>query len=67
MSKATKEELKKTIEDLPQSMLARVARFIRSLAESREGIEKKPLQTYQLGGKLDDVNIRSRAYDQYTD
>jgi len=67
MSKATKEEIKKTIDELPQSMLARVAQFIRSLAESKKSIERKPLPTYQLGGKFDDVNIRSQAYDQYTD
>lgn len=57
----TRDKIKKEIDRLPDELLNRVYQFINNL---RPQI-KKPvkLQTYQLKGQLDDVNVRERAYE----
>lgn len=52
----SKEKLKKEIDDLNDEQVQQVYSFIKRL--------KKPitLETYKLGGLLDGVNIRSKAY-----
>ena len=51
-----KEKLKKEIDNLNNEHVEQVYKFIQRL--------RKPtsLETYKLGGMLDDVDIRSKAY-----
>jgi len=60
MKKATIEEIKSAINELPQSSLDKLLHFIESLKGIK--VEKQPIKSYSFGGKFDSVDMRSSAY-----
>lgn len=61
MKKIRKEDIKQSIDELSDNALERLHQFIKNLKASSH--EKKPLIPLHLGGKFDDINVRSKAYE----
>lgn len=61
MKPVTKDDLKREIDNLPESVLARLHKFIGSLKKRKKKDEAFP--TFNLNGKFDEINVRSEAYE----
>ncbi|MDC0358092.1 hypothetical protein OAO01_04685 [Oligoflexia bacterium] len=61
MKKIKKEDIKQSIDELSDSSLERLHQFIKGLKNSHR--DKKPLNPVHLGGKFDNINVRSKAYE----
>lgn len=58
----TKEELKKEIDKLPESLLDEVYNLLKSLHVGTL-IAKKEFKKRDFGGKFDEKNVRGEAYE----
>ena len=58
----TKEIVKNKIDNLPEYLLKNLYTYIDSITIDIK--KKKTLHTYKLNGKFDNINIRSKAYEQ---
>jgi len=61
MKPVTKEDIKREVDSLPETVLNRLYKFINTLKSEKP--KKRTLPTHDFKGKLDDVDIRSRAYE----
>lgn len=61
MKPVTKEEIKREVDSLPETVLNRLYKFISTLKSEKP--KKRTLPIHDFEGKLDDVDIRSRAYE----
>ncbi len=58
---ATRDSIKKEIDQLPENLLGQVDQLIRSLV--RPPRARKPISGYKLGGHFDKVPIREQSYE----
>lgn len=58
----TKEEIKKEVDKLPDSLLEMAYALLRSIAGTKK-TDKKSLTTRDFKGRLDNTDIRSAAYE----
>ena len=58
----TKEELKKEVDKLPESLLDEVYNLLKMALQRKKG-EKKQLTARNFHGTLDHTNIRRAAYE----
>ena len=61
MGQVTKDKIKREIDDLPDSLITRLYEFIATL--KKNDVKMQPLPSFDLKGKFDEVNIRSKAYE----
>ena len=61
MKKISKDSIKEEVDKLPDSVLERLHKFIRTLAKKEQKAMK--LKSLNLGGHFDDADIRSAAYE----
>ena len=58
----TKEEIKKEVDNLPESLLEEVYRLLKNMARPQSP-KKAKLTVRDFKGKLDHTDIRSAAYE----
>lgn len=61
MKPVTKEDIKREIDNLPESVMNRLYKFIGSLKKRSKKSEAFP--AFNLNGKFDDLDVRSEAYE----
>jgi DNA replication initiation complex subunit (GINS family) len=57
----TKEKVKREIDKMPNDLLEKVHKYIKTLRTKTT--QKKKIRTFNLKGQLDNINIRERAYE----
>ncbi|MCB0328431.1 MAG: hypothetical protein KDD70_02175 [Bdellovibrionales bacterium] len=61
MKPVTKEDIKREVDTLPETVLNRLYKFISTLKGRKS--KREPLPTYDFKGRFDQVDIRSKAYE----
>lgn len=61
MKRVTKEDIKREVDSLPETVLNRLYKFIGTLKQRKTN--KHSLPTHDFKGKFDEIDIRSRAYE----
>jgi len=56
-----KEKIKNEVDKIPNDLIEKVYQYISTLGVKK--IKKNRIHTFNLKGQLDDVNIRTKAYE----